>query len=150
MVFGAGDYVVFGLVLLVPAGIGIFHAFSGNKQNTTGEFLMGGRQMKTVPLAISILVSFMSAILILGTPAEMYREGTQYYLYTFGLTVAIVVSTLLYVPLLYPLKYTSSFEYLEKRFNSRAARLTGTSMMIVSQVIYMGLVSLAPSTALEA
>ncbi|XP_046563516.1 sodium-coupled monocarboxylate transporter 1-like, partial [Haliotis rubra] len=127
MVFGAGDYVVFALVLLVPAGIGIFHAFSGNKQNTTGEFLMGGRQMKTVPLAISILVSFMSAILILGTPAEMYREGTQYYLYTFGLTVAIVVSTLLYVPLLYPLKYTSSFE-----------------------VIYMGMASLAPSTALEA
>ncbi|XP_046548474.1 sodium-coupled monocarboxylate transporter 1-like [Haliotis rubra] len=95
MVFGAGDYVVFALVLLVSAGIGIFHAFFGHKQNTTGEFLMGGRQMKTVPLAISILVSFMSAILILGTPAEMYREGTQYYLDTFGLTIAIVVSAVL-------------------------------------------------------
>ncbi|XP_046548473.1 sodium-coupled monocarboxylate transporter 1-like [Haliotis rubra] len=150
MVLGAADYVVFALVLLVSAGIGIFYAFSGNKQKTTGEFLMGGTQMKTVPLAISILVSFMSAILILGTPAEMYREGTQYYLYTFGLIGAIGVSTLLYVPLLYPLKYTSSFEYLEKRFNSRAARLTGTSIMIVQQVIYMGVVSVAPSTALEA
>ncbi|XP_046559453.1 sodium-coupled monocarboxylate transporter 1-like isoform X2 [Haliotis rubra] len=109
-VFGVVDYVVFALMLLVSAGIGVFYACWGNRQKTTGEFLMGGRDMKTVPVAISILVSFMSAILILGTPAEMYREGTQYYLYTFGLIGAIVVSTVLYVPLLYPLKYTSSFE----------------------------------------
>ncbi|XP_067654098.1 sodium-coupled monocarboxylate transporter 1-like [Haliotis asinina] len=150
MVLGAADYVVFALVLFVSAGIGIVYAFSGNSQKTTGEFLMGGGHLKIVPVSISILVSFMSAVLILGSPAEMYREGTQYYLYTFGLIGAIVVSTVLYVPLLYPLKYTSSFEYLEKRFNSRAARLTGTSMMIVKQVTYMGVVSLAPSTALEA
>ncbi|XP_048251446.1 sodium-coupled monocarboxylate transporter 1-like [Haliotis rufescens] len=150
VVFGAADYVVFALVLAVSAAIGVFYAFWGNRQKTTGEFLMGGRDMKIVPVAISILVSFMSAILILGTPAEMYREGTQYYLYTFGLIGAIVISAVLYVPLLYPLKYTSSFEYLEKRFNSRAARLTGTGMMIVKQVTYMGVVSLAPSTALEA
>ncbi|XP_046559452.1 sodium-coupled monocarboxylate transporter 1-like isoform X1 [Haliotis rubra] len=149
-VFGVVDYVVFALMLLVSAGIGVFYACWGNRQKTTGEFLMGGRDMKTVPVAISILVSFMSAILILGTPAEMYREGTQYYLYTFGLIGAIVVSTVLYVPLLYPLKYTSSFEYLEKRFKSRAAKLTGTCILITQQVLYMGIASFAPSTALEA
>ncbi|XP_048251305.1 sodium-coupled monocarboxylate transporter 1-like isoform X2 [Haliotis rufescens] len=149
-VFGAADYAVFALMLAVSAAIGVFFAFWGNRQKTTGEFLMGGKDMKTVPVAISILVSFMSAILILGTPAEMYREGTQYYLYTFGLIGAIVISAVLYVPLLYPLKYTSSFEYLEKRFNSRAAKLTGTCILITQQVLYMGIASFAPSTALEA
>ena len=41
-------------------------------------------------------------------------------------------------------------KYLEKRFDSKAAKLTGTIMMILQQVIYMGIASFVPSTALEA
>nr|KAG5688219.1 hypothetical protein BaRGS_003118 [Batillaria attramentaria] len=106
--------------------------------------------MSIIPVAISILVSFMSAILILGTPAEMYMSGTEYFVYVFGICFAIIIAALVFVPLLYPLRMTSSFEYLERRFNSRAAKLTGTIIMIVQQILYMGIASFAPSTALEA
>ena len=66
--------------------------------------------MQVFPVAISILVSFASAIMILGTPAEMYTAGTLYFLYMFGLLIALVLSAQMFVPLLYPLKLTSSFE----------------------------------------
>ncbi|XP_041356385.1 sodium-coupled monocarboxylate transporter 1-like [Gigantopelta aegis] len=148
--FETADYVVFALMLSVSAGIGIFYAFWGGRQKTTKEFLMADRSMQIVPVAISILVSFMSAILILGTPAEMYNNGTEYILYTFGICLAIVLSTVLFVPLLFNLKLTSSFEYLEKRFQSRAAKLIGTSLMIIQQIVYMGIATFSPSTALEA
>lgn len=148
--FQAWDYVLFALMLLVSAGIGVFHGCRGDKQRTTREFLMANRSMSIIPVAISILVSFMSAILILGTPAEMYMNGTEYFMYVFGISLAIVIAALVFVPLLYPLKLTSSFEYLERRFNSRAAKLTGTVIMIVQQILYMGIASFAPSTALEA
>ena len=108
--FEAADYVVFALMLSVSAGIGIFYAFWGGKQKTTKEFLMADRSMQIVPVSISILVSFMSAILILGTPAEMYNNGTEYVIYVFGICLAIVLSTVLFVPLLFNLKLTSSFE----------------------------------------
>ena len=52
----------------------------------------------------------MSAILILGTPAEMYTAGTQYFVYLGGIVLAIIIAALVFVPLLYPLKMTSSFE----------------------------------------
>jgi sodium-coupled monocarboxylate transporter 8/12 len=97
-------------MLLISAGIGIFYAIKGYKHNTTKEFLMGGRQMQLVPIAISILVSFMSAILILGTPAEMYTQGTQYFMYVIGMILAVILAAQLFVPLLYPLNLTSSFE----------------------------------------
>ncbi|XP_046581754.1 LOW QUALITY PROTEIN: sodium-coupled monocarboxylate transporter 1-like [Haliotis rubra] len=149
-VLGVWDYIVFAAMLILSGAIGIYYAVSGGKQKTTSEYLMGDRNMAIVPVAISILVSFMSAILILGTPAEMYSEGTEYFVYLIGMMAAIVIAALLYVPLLYPLKFTSSFEYLEKRFDSRAAKLTGTCIMIIQQVLYMGVASFAPSTALEA
>ncbi|XP_078329162.1 sodium-coupled monocarboxylate transporter 1-like [Crassostrea virginica] len=149
--FDVWDWLLFGAMLAVSAGIGIFYACIGKRQKTTtSEFLMGGRSLQLVPVAISILVSFMSAILILGTPAEMYTQGTQYFMYMFGIVLAIILASQLFVPLLYPLQLTSSFEYLELRFKSKAAKLTGTIMMILQQVIYMGVASYAPSTALEA
>ncbi|KAK3094561.1 hypothetical protein FSP39_003422 [Pinctada imbricata] len=148
--FDVWDWVVFALMLLISASIGIYYAIVGRKSKTTGDFLMGGRNMALIPVALSILVSFMSAILILGTPAEMYTKGTQYFMYIIGIMLAVVLAAQLFVPLLYPLKLTSSFEYLERRFDSKLAKLTGTIMMILQQVIYMGIASYAPSTALEA
>ncbi|XP_052788010.1 sodium-coupled monocarboxylate transporter 1-like [Mya arenaria] len=150
--FETWDWVLFGLMLAVSAGIGIFYAVKEyfNKNSNSSEFLMGGRNMQLLPVAISILVSFMSAILILGTPAEMYTAGTLYFMYLIGMVLAIIMSALIFVPLLYPLRLTSSFEYLELRFNSKVAKLTGTIIMIIQQILYMGIASYAPSTALEA
>lgn len=108
--FDVWDWLLFGAMLAVSAGIGIFYACIGGRQKTTAEFLMGGRSLQLVPVAISILVSFMSAILILGTPAEMYTQGTQYFMYMFGIMLAIILASQLFVPLLYPLQLTSSFE----------------------------------------
>ena len=72
-----------------------------------------------------MLVSFVSAILVLGTPAEMYTRGTQLTLRVFGYTLSIVLSSLLFVPLFYKLKVTSAFEYLEMRYKSRVVKLIG-------------------------
>ncbi|XP_053387469.1 sodium-coupled monocarboxylate transporter 1-like [Mercenaria mercenaria] len=151
--FGIWDWVVFGALLGISALIGVFYAIKSHySANTdpTGEFLMGGRKMHLLPVSVSILVSFMSAITILGAPAEMYTAGTLYFLYILGLILACVVSATVFVPLFYPLRLTSSFEYLEGRFQSKVAKLTGALIMIVQQVVYMGIASFAPSTALEA
>ncbi|KAK7096189.1 hypothetical protein V1264_005513 [Littorina saxatilis] len=149
-VLGAWDYVVFALMLGVSAAIGIFYGFRARRDKTAKEFLMANRSMSVVPVAISILLSFISAISVLGTPAEMYTRGTQYFMTTLGMMLACVLTAQLIVPLLYPLNLTSAFEYLELRFNSKWAKITGTCIMMVQQIFYMGIASFAPSTALEA
>ncbi|XP_060076697.1 sodium-coupled monocarboxylate transporter 1-like [Ylistrum balloti] len=113
--FNVIDWIVFVGLLLVSVGIGVYHALAGGRQRTTGEFLMGNRKMSLIPTALSILVSFQSAILILGAPAEVYTKGTQYYLYTFGQMLAVLLASVVYIPLFYPLKLTSMYEYLEHK-----------------------------------
>ena len=67
--FSVVDYVVFSVMLLISALIGIWYGCGpGGKQKTTAEYLLGDRQMKNWPVAISLLVSYLSAITILGLP----------------------------------------------------------------------------------
>ena len=64
--FGVIDYVAVGLTLLISLAIGIYHAVKGRGKETNEDLLMGGRKMKALPIAASMLVTYFSAIAIIG------------------------------------------------------------------------------------
>jgi solute carrier family 5 (sodium-dependent multivitamin transporter), member 6 len=61
----AVDYVVLVGLLCSSLGIGVYYALC-RKHTSTADYLVGGRSMPLVPTAISLLASYISAILILG------------------------------------------------------------------------------------
>ncbi|KAF6340481.1 solute carrier family 5 member 8 [Rhinolophus ferrumequinum] len=146
--FAVWDYVVFAGVLLISAAIGIYYAFAGDSRETSKDFLMGGRRMHAVPVALSLTASFMSAVTVLGTPAEVYRFGMIYSL--FGLTyfLVVVITAEVFLPVFYKLGITSTYEYLELRFN-KYVRLCGTIFYIIQTILYTGIVIYAPALALN-
>ncbi|XP_024126035.1 sodium-coupled monocarboxylate transporter 1 [Oryzias melastigma] len=146
--FSVWDYVVFAVTIVGAAGIGLFQAIRGRKESSSDEFLLGGRQMTAVPVAMSLTASFMSGITVIGTPAEAYRFGAAFWVFGISYTIMSTVTAEIFVPLFYRLGITSAYEYLELRF-SRPIRLIGTSMYIVQTVLYTGLVIYAPALALN-
>uniref|UniRef100_A0A673JAL0 Sodium-coupled monocarboxylate transporter 1-like n=1 Tax=Sinocyclocheilus rhinocerous TaxID=307959 RepID=A0A673JAL0_9TELE len=132
--FSVWDYVVFAGLILFAAGIGLFQAIRGRKEASSDEFLLGGRQMTAVPVALSLTASFMSGITVIGTPAEAYMYGTPFWLFVFSYTIMSIISAELFVPLFYRLSITSTYEYLEMRYN-KLIRMIGTSMYIAQTVI---------------
>ncbi|XP_030585093.1 sodium-coupled monocarboxylate transporter 1 [Archocentrus centrarchus] len=146
--FAVWDYVVFAGIILVAAGIGLFQAIRGRKETSSEEFLLGGRQMTAVPVAMSLTASFMSGITVIGTPAEAYRFGSAFWLFGFAYAIMSAITAEIFVPLFYRLGITSAYEYLEMRF-SRPIRVIGTSMYIVQTALYTGLVIYAPALALN-
>ena len=108
--FGVADYVVFSIMLLFSAAIGIFVAFTGGRQRTADEVLLGDRRMNPVPVALSIMVSFISAITVIGVPAEIYVFDTMY---SWTLVATIIGNTLLcvfFLPVYFRLRMTSIYE----------------------------------------
>ncbi|XP_040059071.2 sodium-coupled monocarboxylate transporter 1 [Gasterosteus aculeatus] len=146
--FSVWDYVVFAGIILAAAGIGLFQAIRGRKETSSAEFLLGGRQMTAVPVAMSLTASFMSGITVIGTPTEAYRFGSAFWLFGFSYAIMSAVTAEIFVPLFYRLGITSAYEYLELRF-SRPIRVIGTSMYIVQTSLYTGLVIYAPALALN-
>ena len=102
------DWLVFAVFLAASIGIGIYYSMTGGKQRTTKEFIMADRKLKVIPTMLSLLVSYQSAIMILGHVSEMYTRGSQAWLWEcIGFTISIVLAERIFVPFLYPLKLTS-------------------------------------------
>lgn len=78
--FGWADYAVLGAMLLVSCLIGSFYACFSKKQETSQDFLLGGSDMGTFPMAMSLAASFITAIELLGNPAEMYEHVSENFL----------------------------------------------------------------------
>ncbi|XP_050316643.1 sodium-coupled monocarboxylate transporter 1-like [Bactrocera neohumeralis] len=55
--FGTIDYVVFVLMLSASLIIGIYFGFFGHGADNTDEYLLGGRRMKIIPIAFSLVAS---------------------------------------------------------------------------------------------
>ena len=108
--FGAVDFTVFAVMLLLSAIIGIYHAFTGGRQRTTKEFLFANRGMMGIPVALSLLASFMSAITILGVPSEIYIYGTQYWLIIASYVILFPAVALVFVPVFRAVEISSSYE----------------------------------------
>ncbi|TRY90855.1 hypothetical protein DNTS_020879 [Danionella cerebrum] len=146
--FSVWDYVVFTLMLLVSASIGVYYGFCGAAHSSSADFLMGGRSLTAVPVALSLTASFMSAITVLGTPVEVYEYGGIFILICFSYALMVVLSSELFLPIFYRLGVTSTYEYLEMRYN-KVIRLFGTVLFIIQTVLYTGLVIYAPALALN-
>lgn len=108
--FSVWDYVVFAGIILGAAGIGLFQAIRGRKETSAAEFLLGGRQMTAVPVAMSLTASFMSGITVIGTPAEAYRFGAAFWLFGFAYAIMSAITAEIFVPLFYRLQITSAYE----------------------------------------
>uniref|UniRef100_A0A3B4UJB3 Solute carrier family 5 member 8 n=1 Tax=Seriola dumerili TaxID=41447 RepID=A0A3B4UJB3_SERDU len=146
--FVVADYVVFALMLMVSAAVGVYYAWVDRGQRSSGDFLMGGRRLTALPVSLSLTASFMSAITVLSNPAEVYRYGASIGFYGLSYVMTIVFTSEVFLPVFYRLAVTSTYEYLELRFN-RATRLLGTLLFIVQTILYTGIVIYAPALALN-
>jgi Na+/proline symporter len=108
--FNLVDFILFGSVLGISFIIGLYPAFFGGRQKTVTEFHLANKKMSSFPIAMSLLMSFASAIMVLGQPAEMYTKGTLFAMRIFGYCAACFLASVTFVPLFYSLKSVSSFE----------------------------------------
>ena len=108
--FHAADYVVFALTLLLSAAIGVFYAIKDRKKNSSEEYLLAGRDMHPFLVAMSLLSSFISAITILGTPAEVYVYSTMYWWISVAFIFTALMAANIFIPIFYNLGITSVFQ----------------------------------------
>jgi len=111
--FTVWDYVIFAVILAIASVIGLYHGCTGNRQSSTAEFLMAGRSMSVFPVALSLLASFVSAILLLGTPAEIVIYGTQYWVICISFFFVMPLAAYVFIPVFYRLGLTSVFEVIK-------------------------------------
>lgn len=134
--FGAIDYVVFAGFLCVSGMVGIF--FSCRGQDTTGEYFFGNRKIQPIPLGMSAGISFMSAIALVGTPAEMYINGYSFIVAMFFGSLGYFLACVLISYIVHPYRMTTLNHYYAERYNSKLLNYVANVMVIACIFHYMG------------
>ncbi|XP_062548311.1 sodium-coupled monocarboxylate transporter 1 [Armigeres subalbatus] len=174
--FSVIDYGVFASMLILSAACGIYFGFfkrtvnqtpdssddecgprrsssSSNAKRMAGfgsssmeEYLLGSRKLKTFPVAMSLVAGYISGVTILGTPAEIYNFGTQYWLIIVPILLMGVAVSFIYLPVFCSLKLNSSYEYLELRFNS-SVRSIASVMFVLDELFFLPMIIYVPALA---
>ncbi|XP_037052032.1 sodium-coupled monocarboxylate transporter 1-like isoform X1 [Bradysia coprophila] len=150
------DYGVFLFMLISCAAVGVYFGFidknrkrrlsASNATEIAQEYLLGGRRMTVVPVAMSLVASWISGIALLGLVTEMYTYGTQYLFVIFALILAGLLTSYVYMPVFHDLRLQSCFEYLEKRFDKRI-RLFGSVLYSLHTITFLPVVIYVPALA---
>ncbi|XP_077489664.1 sodium-coupled monocarboxylate transporter 2-like [Amblyomma americanum] len=131
------EYATFGVLMAANLGLGLYFAFSrrARKVSTADEVFLGSRTMGTLPLAISVLASMISAIGVIGFGAHYYAYGFHYAWSLVSAPLLVPIVTLIVIPVLYKLRVTSVFEYLRLRYGNKVGLGACCIYLFLSQTI---------------
>uniref|UniRef100_A0A1B0A5W3 Sodium/solute symporter n=1 Tax=Glossina pallidipes TaxID=7398 RepID=A0A1B0A5W3_GLOPL len=140
------DYVVCVLLVLLSTGTGLYiaHFYRGGQRASEveqidfgstkmNEYLLGSRTLKALPVAMSLVGSYVSGVSILGTVSEIYYYGTQYSLIAVAIIAMAFPVAYVYLPVFYILGVHSSYEYLGMRFNNTVRTLCSVFFIMDEQ-----------------
>jgi Na+/proline symporter len=113
------------------------------------HYLTANASMGSIPVAFSILATYVSAMTILGTPAEVYQFGIQSFISGFGYCVPPIIGAYITLPFLAKLNILRVFEYIQLRYQSNSARSVGMVCYALKNLSACALFILGPSTALS-
>lgn len=144
------DYVVCLFSFLLSIAIGVFYGYKDRNRrvDSAEEFLVGGRHLQVLPVSMSILVSWLSAISFIGDPVEVYYHGAVYVFLGVGYCLPLPLVAHYFAPAFNRTRLISVCEYLETRYNVSIRTLVSAVKSLTS-CTYLAIVIYAPAVALS-
>jgi SSS family transporter len=139
------DWAVMVLYLLFVVGLGVLFS---RRENTTDDYLLGGRRMPWLIIGISYMVSLMSTISLVSVPGEAFNYGLTKSIHTLLAPLAAVLSFYLFVRFYFMVRTFTPFSYLERRFDRRV-RLLASLVFWWTRLAYLAMVLYSSSKVFE-
>lgn len=142
---GYTDWIVLIGTLILIISYGIYK--SRTSHNLEGYFL-SNHDMPWYLVLLSIMGTQASAITFVSAPGQAYTDGMRFVQYYFGLPLAMIIISIVFVPVFRRLKVYTAYEFLEERFDSRTRTFTSILFQI-SRGLSTGISIYAPSLILS-
>ncbi len=142
--FGGLDWAVLAIYFLGSIVLG---SYFGRRQHDAQDFLLAGRKMSWLPVAISIMATNTSAVSYMGVAAYVYKQNLMLYPNIITLVLITPLVLYLFVNFYYNLRVYTAYEYLEKRFNP-LVRSIASVLFIFLRLCWLATMIYATSIAL--
>lgn len=143
--FGAINYTVLALYLLISLMIGVYFA---RKQKSTDDYFVGGGRVPWWASGLSVFGTLLSAITFMAIPAKSFISDWSFFMLNIAAIAITPLIAFVFIPFFNSLHISTAYEYLEIRFNY-VARAIGSVSFILFQLGRIGIVLLLPSLAIS-
>lgn len=139
------DYFVLLSTLLGIAGYGVWRT---RRQHGLERYLKGDREVRWGTIGLSVMATQASAITFLSTPGQAYESGLGFVQNYFGLPLALVIVSAVFLPIYRRLHVYTAYEYLGRRFDPKT-RLLGAALFLLQRGCAAGITIYAPAIILS-
>lgn len=130
-------------------GIVAYGVWKTRKTTDIHGYLRGGNTMGWAAIGLSVMATQASAITFISTPGQAYENGMAFVQNYFGLPLALIIVSAVFIPIYYRLNVFTAYEYLEKRFDLNT-RLLAAFLFLVQRGLAAGITIYAPAIILSA
>lgn len=135
-------------VLIGTIGTIVFYGLWKTRGVQTADGYLRGNELKWQTVGLSIMATQASAVTFLSMPGKAYDDGLRFIHIYFGLPLAMIVISKVFVPIYYRLRVYTAYEYLESRFDLRV-RMLGALIFLISRGLAAGITIYAPAIILS-
>lgn len=137
--------ILFGTLLFIV----VYGVWKTRGSQSVDDFIKGGSETKWWTIGLSVMATQASAITFLSTPGQAFHSGMGFVQFYFGLPIAMVIISLVFIPIYHKLKVYTAYEYLESRFDLKTRTLAAV-LFLVQRGLAAGITIFAPAIILSA
>ncbi len=139
------DWTVVGAYLVWVVHDGLKRTKGSDK--VEGYFL-ANRSLPWWAVGLSVMATQLSAITLVGTTGQGYRDGLRFVQFYLGLPIAMLILSVTVVPFFHRANVYTAYEYLEQRFDAKTRALTSL-LFLLSRGLSCGVIIAAPAVILS-
>lgn len=139
------DYIVLIGIILATAIYGVWRT-RGRKD--LSSYLKGVGDSNWLLIGLSVMATQASAITFLSTPGQGYEGGLGFVQNYFGAPFALIIISVVFLPIYRRLKVYTAYEYLGQRFDQKT-RLLGAGLFLLQRGLGAGITIYAPAIVLS-
>lgn len=128
-------------IIIIGYGVGmLLVGFYFSRQNkTSDDYMLGGRNMKSWKVGLSLFATLFSAVTYLSMPGEMIKYGPMIWSMVAALPFIYIVVAYFFIPFIMKLKITSAYELLEAKLDLRN-RILATTYFLIMRFVWMAVI----------
>ena len=128
-------------IVIIVYGIGMLLVgfyFSRINKNSD-DYMLGGRQMTSWQVGLSLFATMFSAVSYLSMPGEMIKHGPMIWSMVAALPFIYIIVAYFFIPFIMKLKITSAYELLETQLGLRN-RLLASAYFLIMRFVWMAVI----------
>ncbi len=139
------DWIVLASTVIFIVAYGLW---KGRGSTGIENYLKANNTLPWYTITLSVVATQASAVTFLSAPGQAYVDGMRFVLFYLGLPIAMVLVSMVAIPIYYRLNVITAYEFLESRFDLKTRMLTAF-FFLIQRGLAAGISIAAPAIVLS-